>query len=81
MRNYDDAFIFNGFFWDMSCNIYLLSSLNGSRDRMDEPQVVTLNQMNVINYAALITLTILKLVHLEAPSSEGGTESSHEKDD
>ena len=48
---------------------------------MDEPQVVTLNQMNVINYAALITLTILKLVHLEAPSSEGGTESSHEKDD
>lgn len=67
MRYYDDAFIFNGFFWDLSCNIYLLSSLNGTRYLMNDPQVEILNEMIALNCASLITLTILKSVSLERP--------------
>lgn len=32
VRNHDDAFIFTGIMWTMSCNAYLLSEMNVSKD-------------------------------------------------
>jgi len=51
VRNYTDAFVFTGIFWDMSCNSYLLSSLNISSDIMTSSQKSMLKSMVILNLA------------------------------
>ena len=43
VRNHDDAFIFTGIMWTMSCNAYLLSDMNVSKD------VTTKLQLSMVN--------------------------------
>ena len=64
VRNYSDVYIFVGLFWAVSCNGYLISSLNVTFDIINDLQKVLIKTLLAVNATSLVTLIVLKSVHL-----------------
>ena len=64
MRNYQDAFVYTGLFYDAAVNVYLLSNLNVAKDEITDSQKSLINQMLFLSLAQFTVFILLKFVSL-----------------
>ena len=69
-RNHIDVFIFTGFLYDMTINIYILSDLNQASELMTTSQTSMVKQLLFTNVLQLMVFNCLKMVSLYVPPTK-----------
>ena len=68
IRNFNDAFIYTGLFWDATINVYLISNLNVAKDIMFDSQTKLVKQLIALNIIQFIVFQMLKSVSMQVQS-------------
>lgn len=64
MRNFNDAFIYIGLFYDFAINLYLLSDLNIAKEIMFDSQTKLIKQLLALNIVQFIVFLSLKSISM-----------------